>query len=212
MKPIMPDIKQRVPAHQMRAELFQKQRYKQSIYQLKVVLGLSHSPEDIPEHSLVCKAISLLRSQIKQLQKMDMKQEQKQFHPKIKEKWDQRAVNSMDMDINTDSNPNRFCPQIQSIPPMLHGHSPGHHQYLRSAFPPIDWISDGEDASDIHKRLKTETEHKLGMKSENGSAMDITDQFSNDWDDSLSIFGDGSKFDLPSFEHAHCDHVHVYPL
>ena len=71
-------------------------------------------------------------------------------------------------------------------------------QPAQALFPPLDWVSDGEDTAEIDKKLKAETELKLGIKSENGSTIDTTNEFSNEWDDSFSVFGDDIDFDIPA--------------
>ena len=76
---------------------------------------------------------------------------------------------------------------------------PSKESLRQSQYPPMDWGSDGEDTAEIDKKLKSETELKLGIKSENGSTIDTTNEFStNEWEESFSVFGD--DIDLDDYE------------
>ena len=198
-----------------------ERRYKASLFQLKAALGLCSVAVPIPPHIVVCKAVALLRYQFSQIQKEDAKQSRATpwDHPKYRTATKMGAntgsSNSKHIASHHDtrqfyantvrraaatSNPNgnaaRFCPAIGGAVDLPLATAPN---VADSSAPPIDWGSDdGLDTVEIDRRLKTETEQKLGIKAENESTADTTNELSNEWDgDHFAAFDDDIDFDVP---------------
>lgn len=244
------------------AEQYLEQRYKSSLFQLKVALGLSHVPVTIPPHILVCKAVALLRYQFSQIQKEDIKQtkaspwdhpkyqsiatpgvntandsangsvpisdrevitksvssseskskgsNQIAFHHDTRQFYansrrhgggtggvsahshSAKSVSNSMVISDGNGNVDQFCPTIGGGAAAM-----GRAAAMDTSVPPIDWGSDsGLDTIEIDHKLKTETEQKLGIKSENGSTMDTTNEFTAEWDD-FAVFDEDIDFDVP---------------
>ncbi len=206
--------------HQLEHQL--ERRYEASLFGLQAALGLCSVAVPIPPHLVVCKAVALLRYQFSRIQKEHGKHsratpwDHTKYGAATKTGADRGSSSSKHVASHHDTrqfyantarraavtsnrsgNAARFCPTIGGAAPNV----------ADSSVPPIDWGSDdGLDSIEIDRRLKTETEHKLGIKAENESTAETTNEFSNEWDgDHFAAFDDDDdiEFDVPMHFESH---------